>query len=1436
MATDVETASRDVDMITCDVCGGDHETEECPEIKVEQLDTSIQKTISRARLSLPSNLDIVEQLNGCIRVISKAVIAAKTRFGPLEAKRTTQELDIPNGFMLRVFGRGNACTVSLDTSNEDECNWLCLVQTARSQVEQNCMVFQIGADLFYNTTREIQIGEELRVWYAPHYAKKIGMSTLPDRTVRALVSLNIANYEENPPDIQMMEDQEEVRVMFLPEEQVTPLRGNMQQILQTPEKTIVATFVSTPGSVASHAAGSPFGTPDHQIISTASPEPGTPIQDVYEAPKTADVSPTPGTSLLVNPDQGQMVVFSESIYDGNMFKCRRCDAWFATSQDLAKHVQAHLKSYKCKLCKQRFFKKMALNRHFKLFHRLNKDTEIGQKMLSSPLDQLSQESDEEPEPSSTHHVVLDGSKTTYIELVKSSPKKRQRKGSNDSNYTADARQMSDRRHKYHTRGKQTNFKALAGFNTYKDRKERSLSEMIVEDDVSEKGDVEVLVHGDESGVLTQAEADVIQTLLNATEIDSNNTEKMETAAAVAGVSFDTPSGDDEALEGDEVPPTGAEDEGGENGFGSGHSSKMEVVMESTVRPSSGVGFIMDDDIEKTERLLTKGKLEDLMFKEKFEDGRYALYETQSGVQAFKCGFCEICCTKLESIKAHMEKHAEKKFCEDCRRFFDTQEQLEKHLCRSRIKNLMPNPDGFFSCPDCGKLFKSRENLEPHYIGHSQNFNCQKCFRVFMRKETLEKHTCLAEKDAPSALHHCDICGATFRNMKYLFRHMTGHTRDLVCKKCEKSFSRKQSLLQHLNKCYPEQLIEMNVEIHACSKCSKVFSDDAKLKNHMVWHEGKYRCEGCGKQFSTQMTLTGHVCAGKSPSNSEAEVQDEDNNQVVKFECRVCQKVFTKEEHLDRHMITHSDKFKCKMCKKSFGRKLDLEMHEIVCQARISIQEKGFVKCTVCDSEFFNVNEFFKHSLEHSTPYKCGSCQRPYRSMHALEEHTKVCTGEWSDTTCPTCGKVFRDVRYLDRHKLLHTRPKYECEHCHKMFHRKDYYGYHMCKRPDGTVVRVKHSHAAQNKFPEEDPQPHLCPTCGKSYVSVGNLNKHMKRHGEKQFQCPTCARRFHLKATLKTHMQFVHTKIKGAQCPHCGKMLKSKNTVLAHIKYFHHDNVMIYTCETCGKTFRQKGNLLKHQLVHTEGRTLQCPYCDRMFKYPEQLGKHKLEHEHGRRYACQDCEKTFVKEYDLRHHIEVFHSGIMYTCEFCNTDCRHTHTMRRHIRRRHPEKVHVMDQPDYVKSLQRTVMNPDGTIRTNIHHTKASSTVQPVHQVTAEEVTDVIENITQTEEAVHSLQQIQTINIGGTEIQVIEEDPNNQDVAAIIDNVMSHEAAEVLQSLASNTQDPGVSVAAFTDIPNFAVDGAATHVIHHDVETQEYILVPLIQAENSINNVTVKSE
>lgn len=82
-------------------------------------------------------------------------------------------------------------TVCLDTTDENECNWLCLVRAACSDDEKNCIAYQLGNNIFYNTTRDILASEELLVWYAPHFARKLGKPSEPDGETRGLILINI---------------------------------------------------------------------------------------------------------------------------------------------------------------------------------------------------------------------------------------------------------------------------------------------------------------------------------------------------------------------------------------------------------------------------------------------------------------------------------------------------------------------------------------------------------------------------------------------------------------------------------------------------------------------------------------------------------------------------------------------------------------------------------------------------------------------------------------------------------------------------------------------------------------------------------------------------------------------------------------------------------------------------------------------------------------------------------------------------------------------------------------------------------------------------------------------------------------------------------------------------------------------------------------------
>ncbi|WIA41981.1 hypothetical protein OEZ86_009283 [Tetradesmus obliquus] len=79
-----------------------------------------------------------------------------------------------------------------------------------------------------------------------------------------------------------------------------------------------------------------------------------------------------------------------------------------------------------------------------------------------------------------------------------------------------------------------------------------------------------------------------------------------------------------------------------------------------------------------------------------------------------------------------------------------------------------------------------------------------------------------------------------------------------------------------------------------------------------------------------------------------------------------------------------------------------------------------------------------------------------------------------------------------------------------------------------------------------------CPTCGKSYTSLGSLRKHMHVHGEKSFSCtfPGCKKSFADAEKLEKHA-IKHTASKDIQCEACGKCFFTVFNLRTHWKQLH---------------------------------------------------------------------------------------------------------------------------------------------------------------------------------------------------------------------------------------------------------------------------------------------
>jgi hypothetical protein len=66
----------------------------------------------------------------------------------------------------------------LDTSDENKCNWMIHVDIANFSNEQNLMAYQENDQIYYTSTRDIELGDILKVWYSPSYATRMRASML----------------------------------------------------------------------------------------------------------------------------------------------------------------------------------------------------------------------------------------------------------------------------------------------------------------------------------------------------------------------------------------------------------------------------------------------------------------------------------------------------------------------------------------------------------------------------------------------------------------------------------------------------------------------------------------------------------------------------------------------------------------------------------------------------------------------------------------------------------------------------------------------------------------------------------------------------------------------------------------------------------------------------------------------------------------------------------------------------------------------------------------------------------------------------------------------------------------------------------------------------------------------------------------------------------
>ncbi|XP_033752933.1 uncharacterized protein LOC117336489 isoform X5 [Pecten maximus] len=200
-------------------------------------------------------------------------------------------------------------------------------------------------------------------------------------------------------------------------------------------------------------------------------------------------------------------------------------------------------------------------------------------------------------------------------------------------------------------------------------------------------------------------------------------------------------------------------------------------------------------------------------------------------------------------------------------------------------------------------------------------------------------------------------------------------------------------------------------------------------------------------------------------------------------------------------------------------------------------------------------------------YLCKFCSLLYKDKQSYKEHTMSVHSLEYLAFCDDCTKGFKSVHGYKTHR--------------KMYHSTIEHNFPKCleKKPE---VRSDDSIRQFSAFRPIDDL-----TFGQCYV------------------CKFCSVAFKDQDGYKEHIMTIHSLEYVAFCDHCAKGFKSVHGYKMHCKMYHSKTGNNFPkCQYCEKQFLCKSRLIIHERIHTGERPFLCKACGKSYKQKHDLLNH----------------------------------------------------------------------------------------------------------------------------------------------------------------------------------------------------------------------------------------
>ncbi|KAM9364765.1 uncharacterized protein KZ484_010936 [Pholidichthys leucotaenia] len=119
----------------------------------------------------------------------------------------------------------------------------------------------------------------------------------------------------------------------------------------------------------------------------------------------------------------------------------------------------------------------------------------------------------------------------------------------------------------------------------------------------------------------------------------------------------------------------------------------------------------------------------------------------------------------------------------------------------------------------------------------------------------------------------------------------------------------------------------------------------------------------------------------------------------------------------------------------------------------------------------------------------------------------------------------------------------------------------------------------------------------------------------------------------KNKSQKKHHTVKSHVCNTCGKRFRYKCYLSRHERI--HTGEKPFSCEACGQNFIQRVHLKTHMRIHTGEKPFSCETCGQRFNRLDRLKTHMRIHTGEKPFSCETCGQSFIQRISLKTHMRI---------------------------------------------------------------------------------------------------------------------------------------------------------------------------------------------------------